>query len=139
MTTIQKIYEIYRELDGLSFVCDNWSKVNKTKTLSTQATLPAMVVLERAAGTFHNANANFRDYHNLVIGFIADPAYQSDGIENSAVLEHLKAQAEQFIKLYNSCGLFEPLPVDIVYTDVFALLGETAQGITFEISVRKAG
>lgn len=150
---INKLIQIHQRLPDCSFMYDDWSRLNyRADELHKPCEVnkrgdafesllpdqfPLMFVLLRASGRFNRRNGNVRDYQNLTIGFVTIAELDFDSLENDRRIEWMKSIAKRFFTLYDKSGMFERLPEDIQYSDVYNMFDANVTGIQFEIQAQE--
>lgn len=146
MTVIDKIRLVVETIGGLSFMYDDWNRVNKRADMlvrsnepvspdDTQAEgrLPSCFVILPASGQFDTRAANYRDAPDLQICFCIDSELDFDGLQNDTLVEQMKLKCKQFIAAYNDSGMFEPLPDLIDYRPLYDILEANLTGVYINI------
>ena len=134
MTVEQKIRSIVDDMEGVSYVFDDWSRVNlKMDKLK----LPAVINILPPSGTLEYSKGVFKDAPNCAIGFADIAQLDFDGAENDATIDRCKSMAMEFIARVNNSKFFEPLQDLIHYSVFYNKLNRNITGIIIELSLKE--
>lgn len=105
LTIERKIYSIVEQMDGWSYIYDDYRTINQRLD---QTPLPCVVFAVPASGTLFVGATEYRDSVQASIAFAMACDIDPDGVLLDAeVIEECKRAALAFIALCNGSGLFE--------------------------------
>lgn len=132
----QKIKEVVSEIDGLSYMFNDWSRANVDLDLNT-AKFPVCVNVLPVSGQLKWKNNNFRDNPNCLIAFLDLTEFDFESKENENIVDRMKVYAMKFIFTVNESDLFEPIPESIPYSVVYDFLDQNLTGIILSIQLKE--
>ena len=136
MTTVEaKIKSIVEQMEGVTYIFENWATANvKLDNVS----LPAILNVLPASGTFNLGKTQLKDYPYCMIAFIDKSDLDFDGTENDGIIERCKNLAKEFILRLNTSDLFEPVDGDILYSVIYDKLDVNVTGIVIEAQLKES-
>lgn len=135
MTTVEsKIKSIVEQMEGVSYIFENWATANARLDCIT---LPAVLNVLPVSGTFNLGKTQLKDYPYCMIAFVDKSDLDFDGTENDGVIERCKNLAKEFILRLNASDLFEPVDDDITYSVIYDKLDVNVTGIVIETQLRE--
>lgn len=151
MSIIDKIKIIVDKVGGLSFMYDDWNRINvrvskmarsveneeESKERAREGRLPACFVIIPAQGVIDTSFSIYKDMPTLYINFCIDTELDFDGLENDSLIDKMKQKAMEFIYHYNASGLFEPLPAQIEYRPLYNILADNLTGVMLTIKAKE--
>lgn len=147
--------EVAERVPGVTVMYDDWQKLNKRSEklrkpcennkgpdkpdLFPMGEFPLLFVLLQSSGTLRRKfTSNLRDSADLVIGCVVPlKELDFDGLDNVVRIEWAKAILTRFLNIYEASGMFEPLPDDIKYFDVYNLFTSHLTGVYINITARE--
>lgn len=134
MTVEQKIKSIVEEMEGVTYIFDNWATANVKIDSSA---MPAVLNVLPVSGRFNLGKTQLKDYQNCMFAFMDKTDFDFDGTENNEIIERCKNLAKEFILRLNESGMFEPLDDEMPYSIFYDKLDVNVTGITIEIQLKE--
>lgn len=134
MTVEQKIKSVVEQMDGVTYIFDNWQTAN---IRLDKLPLPVVLNLLPVSGTLNLGATQMKDFPNCMIAFMDKIDLDFDGTENDSVVERCKSLAKEFILLINRSGMFEPISGDVPYSVFYDKLNVNVTGITISLQLKE--
>lgn len=134
MTADQKIAHICKDIDGLTYHYNDWSRAN----VDIEALqFPVLINLLPVDGQFVIKNGQIKDFPNCMFGFLDVADFDAQSAENETVVARMKEYAGEFIGRVNSSGLFEAIDGQIRYQVVYDKLDINVTGVMVPLTLKE--
>lgn len=134
MTVDQKIALLCKDIDGLTYHYNDWSRANVDMEALQ---FPVLINLLPVDGQFLIKNGQIKDFPNCMFGFLDVTDFDSQSLENETVVARMKEYARGFISKVNSSGLFEAIEGQIRYQVVYDKLDINVTGVMLPLTIKE--
>lgn len=134
MSIEEKIQEIAeQEFQEFGFVIDDAMGVD---VAVDKVELPAIVCYLVESGSLTFKHGKVKDSSEVFIAFIDKVERDADGMDNVAVYKEMKGTAQQFLRVINECGFFEPVEL-VTYEGIYEMMSANVSGVMCHVTLKE--